>query len=244
MDASTPDPIAAATADAAGPMPLPLVGRAAFELGWRFALGALLTRIETESLDEALAAARLAAEAAGGDPGLRLDIRDAALVLELRRPDASRSGRAELERARAIRDALAAAGIALSPAGPRPVGLLEIAIDALDIPAVLPFWEAALGYVRDGDHALRDPEDREPAVWFQQMDEPRPQRNRIHLDLTLPEDVVDARIEAAFAAGGRLVSDSVSPAFVVLADAEGNELCLCTWRNREDEQGDPVPRPS
>jgi len=37
----------------------------------------------------------------------------------------------------------------------------------------------------------------------------------------------------ALAAGGRLVSDAAAPAFWVLADAEGNEACICTWQGRD-----------
>ena len=40
-------------------------------------------------------------------------------------------------------------------------------------------------------------------------------------------------VEAARAAGGRLVSDAAAPAFWVLADAEGNEACICTWQGRD-----------
>ena len=38
---------------------------------------------------------------------------------------------------------------------------------------------------------------------------------------------------AALAAGGRLVSDARARAFWVLADAEGNEACVCTWQDRD-----------
>jgi 4a-hydroxytetrahydrobiopterin dehydratase len=34
------------------------------------------------------------------------------------------------------------------------------------------------------------------------------------------------------AAGGRLVSDVRAKAFWVLADADGNEACICTWQDR------------
>ena len=64
------------------------------------------------------------------------------------------------------------------------------------------------------------------------MDAPRPQRNRIHIDVIVPEDEVDDRIQAALAAGGTLVSDAEARAFWVLADPEGNEACLCTWEDR------------
>lgn len=112
--------------------------------------------------------------------------------------------------------------------------VLEIAIDALDIPAVRPFWRAVLGYrdVATDPDALVDPACTGPAVWFQQMDAPRPQRNRIHVDVTVPHDLAEERVAAALAAGGRLVSDHAVPAFWVLADVEGNEACVCTWQSR------------
>jgi 4a-hydroxytetrahydrobiopterin dehydratase len=80
---------------------------------------------------------------------------------------------------------------------------------------------------------LVDPAWQGPAIWFQQMDEPRTQRNRIHLDLTVPHDEADARVQAALAAGGVLVSDAAARSFWILADSEGNEVCICTWQDRE-----------
>ena len=51
-----------------------------------------------------------------------------------------------------------------------------------------------------------------PTVWFQQMDMPRPQRNRIHVDLYLPQDARPRRrIAAAVEAGGRIVYDGDAP---------------------------------
>jgi 4a-hydroxytetrahydrobiopterin dehydratase len=117
-------------------------------------------------------------------------------------------------------------------AEPLVVASCEIGIDALDIAAVRPFWAAVLGY-RDVDGYLVDPAGRGPAVWFQQMDQPRPQRNRVHLDVTVAHDVAEQRVAAALAAGGRLVSAARARAFWVLADAEGNEACVCTWQDRD-----------
>jgi 4a-hydroxytetrahydrobiopterin dehydratase len=104
---------------------------------------------------------------------------------------------------------------------------------------VLPFWRAVLDYAdappgRDGRViALVDRARIGPAFWFQQMDEPRPQRNRIHVDVTVPHDVAEGRVAAALAAGGTLVSDRWARSFWVLADPEGNEACVCTWQDRE-----------
>lgn len=118
--------------------------------------------------------------------------------------------------------------------------VVEIAIDALDIDAVRPFWKAVLGYVDDTPPgfngqvvALKDPLRIGPAVWFQLMDQPRPQRNRFHVDVTVPHDVAERRIADALAAGGHLVTDEYAPSWWVLADPEGNEACICTWQDRD-----------
>jgi 4a-hydroxytetrahydrobiopterin dehydratase len=121
---------------------------------------------------------------------------------------------------------------------PRSVQVLEIAIDALDIAAVRLFWKAVLAYTDEPGHTgpedpLVDPDGQGPAIWFQQMDAPRPQRNRIHLDVSVPHDEAQARIQATLAAGGVLVNDAEAPAFWVLADPEGNEACITTWQGRD-----------
>lgn len=117
---------------------------------------------------------------------------------------------------------------------------LEVAIDALDIDAVRPFWAAVLGYDEQPPRSLGgqvdvlvDPLRIGPRVWFQQMDAPRPQRNRIHVDVNVPHDQAEARVAAALAAGGHLVSDADARSWWVLADAEGNEACVCTWQDRD-----------
>ncbi len=124
-----------------------------------------------------------------------------------------------------------------------PEARFDVAIDALDIDSIRPFWIAVLGYTElDGEARefeaadLVDPAGRLPAVWFQQIDTERPQRNRIHIDLWVPHDEVDARLKAAQDAGGTLVSDEFAPSWWVLADAEGNEVCLCTWQERAEKE--------
>ena len=140
-----------------------------------------------------------------------------------------------------ISEAAAAMGVEAEPSRPRSV---EIAVDALDIPAVRPFWEAVLGYrprpspTPEGEPGpepvdLEDPDARAPGVWFQQMDAPRPGRGRIHVDVHVPHDEAEARVRAALAAGGHLVTDVYAPSWWVLADPEGNEACVCTWQGRD-----------
>jgi 4a-hydroxytetrahydrobiopterin dehydratase len=143
---------------------------------------------------------------------------------------------ADVDLARTISALAAEAGLTSEPRTPVAT---EVAIDALDIDAVRPFWKAVLGYDDEPPRtaggqivALVDPLRIGPAFWFQQMDAPRPQRNRIHLDVTVPHDVAEQRIAAAIAAGGHLVSDARARAFWILADPEGNEACVCTWQDR------------
>jgi 4a-hydroxytetrahydrobiopterin dehydratase len=207
------------------------------DAGWRLILGDLCTQVAAESLRQAadtaaaLAALGNAASAADGHGQLQLDIRPDRLAITL--AGALVDGRASPASAAAawgISARLRDLGLTPEPARAQTA---EIAIDALDIPAVLPFWRAVFGYADESSRAIVDPAGRGPAVWFQQMDAPRPQRNRIHIDVSVPHDQAQARLEAALAAGGRLLSDAEAPAFWVLADPEGNEACICTWQARD-----------
>ena len=119
------------------------------------------------------------------------------------------------------------------PADPAAVQSIQIAIDALVGPDVMPFWRVVLGYRELGDEDLVDPHARGPSIWFQEMDAPRPQRNRIHIDVSVPHDQAEARVAAAIAAGGHLVSDEHAPDWWTLADAEGNEVDVATMMGRE-----------
>ncbi|MEV6926566.1 VOC family protein [Dactylosporangium sp. NPDC051485] len=197
-------------------------------LGWRYVLGTLRATVAVASLAEA---ARAAAACAAVTGDARLDLRPDRLVLTLEPCTAE-----TVALAGRLTEALRALDLATVPAQTQRV---EIGVDALDIPAVRPFWKAALAYVDtpDGPDAhgapLIDPLDLAPAVWFQQMDAPRPQRNRLHLDVSVPHDEAESRLRAALDAGGTLVSAAHAPAFWVLADAEGNELCITTWQGRD-----------
>ena len=56
-------------------------------------------------------------------------------------------------------------------------------------------------------------------------------RQRFHVDVHVAPEQAQARIDAALAAGGTLVSDSSAPSFTVIADPEGNKACVCTWQH-------------
>jgi 4a-hydroxytetrahydrobiopterin dehydratase len=198
---------------------------------WRVLLRTLQTSFNTESMAKGIDfAARIVAAANEAEHHPDLTITYPRVHVLLTTHDADGMTASDVEMARTI--SAIAAELAIK-AEPTAVTQLEIAIDAIDIPAVKPFWEAVLGYEPHLDDDSVDPYGRAPGFWFQQMDAPRPQRNRIHLDVTVPHDVAQQRIAAALAAGGTLVSDEAAPAFWILADPEGNEACICTWQGRD-----------
>lgn len=84
-----------------------------------------------------------------------------------------------------------------------------------------------------GDSDIGDPEGLYPPVYVQQMDVMREGRNRIHIDVGVPHEQAEARVAAALAAGGRLVTDRFAPMHWTLADPEGNEVDLATWVGRD-----------
>jgi 4a-hydroxytetrahydrobiopterin dehydratase len=97
-----------------------------------------------------------------------------------------------------------------------------------------PFWAAVLTGTTDSftGNDIVDRTGRVANLWFQGTKPHEPPRQRFHLDLWLPPEVVPGRIEAAIAAGGKVVYDEEAPAFVVLADPQGNKVCLCTSEGR------------
>ena len=204
---------------------------------WSVLLGRLHATLQTGSFArgvELLDRVCVLAERANHHPDV--DLRYASVHLSL----VTHSAGGLTERDVALANEISALAAELGLEVGRSPQATEIAIDAMDIPAVVPFWKAAFGYDakhQGNDWELVDPAGIGPAVWFQQMDAPRPQRNRIHLDVTVPHDVVQERLAAVIAAGGHLVTDRYAPAWWVLADAEGNEVCLCTWQGREGPSG-------
>jgi 4a-hydroxytetrahydrobiopterin dehydratase len=205
---------------------------------WRFLLGRIEAVFVADSFAAASAFVSQVAEAAdAADHHPDVDLRYPGRVhLALTTHAVDGLTTADVDLAATISSLAATAGLAAEPVPAR----LEVAIDALDIDAVRPFWQAVLGYAEFPPRVpggpvwvLVDPRRIGPAFWFQQMDAPRPQRNRIHLDVTVPHDVAEERVAAAVAAGGRIVSDDRARAFWVLADPEGNEACICTWQDRD-----------
>jgi 4a-hydroxytetrahydrobiopterin dehydratase len=98
------------------------------------------------------------------------------------------------------------------------------------------FWRAVLGYVplADENAPLADDNAVDPlghgsTVWMQELDEAKPLRHAMHIDVSVAREHVKARLEAAIAAGGRIVDESHAPSWWTLADRAGNRVCICGW---------------
>jgi len=147
-----------------------------------------------------------------------VDLRAGGVHVRIGTPGSGGLTLADVAVARAISAAAQDLGL---PADPSAVQTVQLAIDTLDKPSVMPFWRAALGYERLGDDDLVDAMRRDPDIWFQQQDQPRPLRNRIHVDVARPHALALEAVAAVKAVGGR--EAYVGDYYATLADPEGNE---------------------
>ncbi|MBK5289367.1 MAG: VOC family protein [Acidimicrobiia bacterium] len=109
--------------------------------------------------------------------------------------------------------------------------LRTVVVDCLDPEPLAEFWSAVLGveiaFVEDDWASLRSAGPGHPRVAFQKVPETKRGKNRLHLDVWVPD--LEAATVAAEALGatrlGRLVHESPEP-FQVMADPAGNEFCF------------------
>lgn len=114
-------------------------------------------------------------------------------------------------------------------AEPRRIQEVQVAIAAKPAAIDLEFWRAVLGYepmLRD--NAI-DPLGNSSVIWMQELDEAKPLKHAMHLDVSVPRDHAEQRLADAIAAGGVVVDDSHAPAWWILADRSGNKVCIACW---------------
>lgn len=172
-----------------------------------------------------------AAEEANHHPDL--DLRYTHLNVRLVSHDVEAKTQRDVDLARRISEIAAELGVTSDPAS---ISRVEIGLDTWDAEEIKPFWTAVLGldeHPRFSDD-LRDTEGDLPTLWFQRTEQHDEPRQRFHLDIRVPPEVAEERIAAALAAGGTVVSREREPRFVVLADPQGNKVCVCTHLGRSD----------
>jgi 4a-hydroxytetrahydrobiopterin dehydratase len=200
---------------------------------WRWVAGHLHSRFETGSFATGMRLLhQVADEAERLDHHPDVDLRYGHLELRLMSHDVHGVTGRDVRLARLISEHARALGIRAAPSR---VQVLDIAIDTEDASEILPFWQAVLRLDPDphDPEMLVDPDGHMPSVWFQATDAHQPPRQRFHLDLVLPPEEVQTRMTKALSAGGTLVTDVHAPSWWVLADAQGNRVCLCTVLGRD-----------
>jgi 4a-hydroxytetrahydrobiopterin dehydratase len=106
---------------------------------------------------------------------------------------------------------------------------VQVAIAAKRAAIDVHFWRAVLGYTPMADDNAGDPLGHGSTVWMQELDEAKPLRHAMHIDVSVARERVKERLEAAVAAGGRIVDESHAPSHWTLADHAGNRVCICAW---------------
>ncbi len=135
---------------------------------------------------------------------------------------------------------------------------VQVTFDAADPHGLARFWAEALRYVKEDHSAVvgqllaagrlqredvvddagalafrdvaacRDPDERGPRLFFQRVPEGKVAKNRVHLDLHVRSDRLEAEVQRLSSLGAKRLwttSDRGGPC-VTLQDPEGNEFCV------------------
>jgi predicted enzyme related to lactoylglutathione lyase len=108
----------------------------------------------------------------------------------------------------------------------------NVVIDCANHDAVVPFWEAALGWtahrLNDQFVRLRAPEDRPAAfdLLFQRVPEPKVGKNRVHIDFDAGD--LEGEVARLVGLGASVLAKHHLGDFrwTIVADPEGNEFCV------------------
>jgi predicted enzyme related to lactoylglutathione lyase len=110
---------------------------------------------------------------------------------------------------------------------------IGLVLDCADPVALARFWSEALGYTTVGEAGnyvmLVDEDGVRPKLLLQAVPEVKATKNRMHLDVHVPDiEGEAARLESL---GARRLERDARTEFgtnwVIMADPEGNEFCLC-----------------
>ena len=193
---------------------------------WVVLHGGATAVFRVQSLSEAARLAEAIAKAPGiAGAGVVLTLADTRVSVRLSR-DIWNLERLHIQLAQAVSAVAREHGAAPDRAAVQEV---QVAISAQRDAIDVDFWRAVLGYVPMADDNAVDPLGHGSTVWMQELDQAKPLRHAMHIDVSVAREQVKARIEAALAAGGRIVDESHAPKHWTLADRAGNRVCICAW---------------
>lgn len=108
---------------------------------------------------------------------------------------------------------------------------IVMTLDCSDPATASSFWCAALGYEVGGGvgqyTALVHPEDAVPKMLLQQVQEPKTAKNRLHLDLHVPDIEAEAARLEGLGAKRVVKTEEFGTGWITMMDPEGNEFCVC-----------------
>jgi 4a-hydroxytetrahydrobiopterin dehydratase len=125
----------------------------------------------------------------------------------------------------------AAAELGLAPT-PELISTVDISVAQRSDVDSRPFWNAALNYTDYWGSDSIDPLRRGPQLSFQPIESSN--RGRTHIDVSVPAPFAQARVDAALAAGGRLVDDSHAPAWWTVASPDNHGIDIASWTDTND----------
>ena len=142
--------------------------------------------------------------------------------------------------ARAVSKVASAHGAAADRASVQEV---QLAIASKPEAVDVGFWRAVLGYAPMADDNGVDPLGHGSTVWMQSLDEAKPLRHAMHVDVSVAREQVERRLAAALAAGGRVVLEGDE--HWTLADRAGNRVDVTAWPDGATRaSADPPESPS
>jgi 4a-hydroxytetrahydrobiopterin dehydratase len=193
---------------------------------WVVLHGGATAVFRAASLSEAAQLAEAIAAVRGVEgSGTLLTITDASLTVRLTRDLWMLEAR-HVELARAVSAIAQAHGAVADRAAVQEV---QVAIAAKPDAIDLGFWRAVLGYSPMSDDNGVDPVGHGSTVWMEALDDAKPLRHAMHIDVSVAREEAEARLTAALAAGGRVVDDSSAPGAWILSDRAGNRVCIAAW---------------
>jgi 4a-hydroxytetrahydrobiopterin dehydratase len=177
------------------------------------------------SLVEGARLAEAVAGIAGSEQDILMTVATDCLTVRLTR-DLWQLEPRHVEAARAVSAVASAHGASADRSAVQEVQLAVAAQpDAVDVG----FWRSVLGYQPMADDNAVDPLGHGSTVWMQELDSEKALRHAMHVDVSVAREQAEQRLEAALAAGGRLVDDSEAPRWWILADRAGNRVCIAAW---------------
>ena len=178
---------------------------------WRVVDGLATAWFDAPSLIEGVALAGRIVELSAG---IAVDLRASGVRVRL---DSD-------EHAEAVSAAARDLGLAANPAV---LQQLSVVFESVNPSVVGRFWQPVLDYAPGEDGGLADPLRRDPRVRIRQSSEPRPLRNRIHLDVGRPAAAVEQTS----------LGEGSGPFGVCHTDPDGNEVDLVPGAALGEEVG-------